>query len=145
MKQLKVSLPDDLRAQLDLAAMAAGNSVAEEIRRRLERSFAQDAVEEKTRELIDDVAALGDWLKRDKALPWYFNRASHETFAEAVQAYFEETRPPVKRDPPGASDLMWSDDPKTLGRAIARHYLRFKTELRKSEQELREIHKRGKP
>ena len=41
-KQLGGSLSPDLRARLEAASAAAGLSIAEEIRRRLERTFEQD-------------------------------------------------------------------------------------------------------
>jgi hypothetical protein len=40
--QYKVTLPPDLRAQIDSAAQKRGISTAEEIRRRLEQSFDVD-------------------------------------------------------------------------------------------------------
>ncbi|MGB6750704.1 MAG: hypothetical protein WBE51_22055 [Xanthobacteraceae bacterium] len=40
------------------------------------------------------------------------------------------------------SDLMWGDDdPVTLGRSIARAYLRRKVEMAKSLQEMVRLHK----
>jgi hypothetical protein len=42
MKQLKIALPDDLRAKLDEAAGNSGRSLAEEIRSRVERTFQQE-------------------------------------------------------------------------------------------------------
>lgn len=42
MRQLKISLTDDLRRQLAKVSAAAGHSLALEIRRRLERTLEQD-------------------------------------------------------------------------------------------------------
>ena len=41
MKQLKISLADDLRRHLEAVSAAAGHSLAEEIRRRLERNLSK--------------------------------------------------------------------------------------------------------
>jgi hypothetical protein len=148
MKQLKVSLPDELRARLDKAAAEAGHSVAEDIRQRLERTLADDAIkgaiDPKTRELTDDIVSLIDRIELDTGSSWHRKTKVHETLALAVQALLATLRPRPETGV-GASDLLFDFDPQTLSHAIVRQHLRFKEELRKSEQELREIHKREKP
>ena len=52
MKQLKISLTDDLRRHLEAVSAAAGHSRAEEIRRRLERTLVQDGSDSEMAELL---------------------------------------------------------------------------------------------
>jgi hypothetical protein len=42
MKQIAIAIPDDLRARIEAAATTQDHSIAEEIRRRLERTFEAD-------------------------------------------------------------------------------------------------------
>ena len=48
MRQLKISLTDDLFRQLAMVSTAVGHSLASEIRRRLERTFAQEGSDPRT-------------------------------------------------------------------------------------------------
>jgi len=143
MQQLKISLPDATRAALDAASARSGKSLADEIRTRLAWSFEQDAVDAPTRELLVDIAGLAEQLARDKRCSWYSHDKARQTFTEAVKDWLT---PPhrwrLEPETPGASDVMWgSDDPATLGRAIARQYGRFKAALEESTEELRKLHK----
>ena len=52
MRQLKISLTDDLRRQLAKVSAAAGHSLALEIRRRLQRTLEQDGSDPQTSELM---------------------------------------------------------------------------------------------
>jgi hypothetical protein len=147
MKQLKISLPDDLRSQLDAATESSGQSLAEEIRLRLERTFYLDAFDPQTRELAAAVMRMADQIQRDTGYSWHLRPEAHKALAAALQSRLTRIKPPLPEGV-GASDLLnaeFLDDPETLGRAIERHDARFEAELQKGEQELREIHKRGKP
>jgi hypothetical protein len=143
-KQMGVALPGDLRAKLDAAAAESGISLAEEIRRRLERSFTQDADEKtqdpKTRELANDVMWLADAItyqvrhEGDRPRAWHSNATTHVALAEALRTWLDIISPPVGLL--GHSDLpvglLGRSDPPTLGRATARHLQWLKTALQLS-------------
>jgi hypothetical protein len=146
MQQLKISLPDETRAALDAASAQSGKSLADEIRARLAWSFEQDAVDKPTRDLQADIAGLAEQLSRDKRFSWYAHDKARQTFIEAVKDWITNLKPTrrwplLKPETPGATALMWGDDdPATLGRAIARHYARFKAAIEASEEEMRRLH-----
>jgi predicted DNA-binding protein len=149
MQRLKIALPDELRARLDAASDQSGESVAEEIRRRVEASFAREAVDEPTRELADDIVALAEDISRHKRFSWHSHEKARETLIEAIKEWLTPppriprllTQPVVV----GATDLLWGgDDPATLGRSIARHRRHFKAEIEKSTEEMRKLHEEDK-
>jgi hypothetical protein len=151
MQQLKISLPDETRAALDAASAQSGKSLADEIRTRLAWSFEQDAVDKPTRDLLVDIGGLAEQLARDKGFRWHSHDKARQTFIEAVKDWIANLKPAPrltlrrKPKPPGVSDLMWGDDdPATLGRAIARHYGRFKAAIEKSTEEMHKLHKGDK-
>jgi hypothetical protein len=85
MKQLKVSLPDDLRDQLEKASGKAGHSLGEEVRGRLERSFAEDAaLDPITRELVAGIINLATAVQADLGAQWHTFPAVHKVFTAAV-------------------------------------------------------------
>src|SRR5262249_15593412 len=141
-KQMGVALPDDLRAKLDAAAVESGISLAEEIRRRLERSFTQDANEKaqdpKTRELADDVMRLAEAItyqakhEGDRSWVWHSNAATHAALAEALRTWMDiiSGRSDTPSDLPVG--LLGRSDPPTLGRATARHLQSLKAALQSS-------------
>jgi hypothetical protein len=143
MKQLKVSLPEELRAKLGTASAASGRSLADEIRTRVERTFEQDAIDAPTRDLAADVVWIADQIARDTGSAWHRKPKAREALVAALQTYLAITEPPPEGPIPGVSDLIdaFIDDPPTLGRAIARHRIRLKAEMKKSEQETRQLHK----
>jgi hypothetical protein len=142
-EQLKMVVPPALREALDAAAAKSGLSVAEEIRQRVWRTFRQDAVDSHAAEFASKVAWLAEQITRDKGFNWYDHIKAFEAFAEAVNAALERRKPPEHTGLSAATDLMWgNDDPKTLGRAVERHYERFAVEHAKTERELKEMMKK---
>jgi hypothetical protein len=140
--QTAVRLPREMHERLKQSP----DGVSEEIRRRLERSFELDAFDPRTRDLVEAVAWMADQIERDTMSSWHQRPKAHETLVEALQTYLAKLKPAPSGGTPGVSD-MWDsfiDDPPTLGRAIARHYVRFKEELQKSEAELNELHRKEK-
>jgi|SRR5262249_45249678 len=93
MKQLKVSLPDDLRARLDAASAKSGASVAEEIRNRVEASFAREAADQPTRDLVEGVAAMAAEIERETGAPWHAHAGSHEVLEWAIKMRLRELKP----------------------------------------------------
>jgi hypothetical protein len=127
MRQLKVSLPDDLRAKLDKASESSGKSLGDEIRTRLERTFHEDAVDGPTRNLIEAVKWISAEIGRQVQIPWYFSVKSKEALSTALQTWLEIINPLATAGPVDDTqrDLFGPDDPPTLGRAVARHYRRI--------------------
>src|SRR5262245_14258787 len=92
-RQMGVGLPDELRAQLEAAASAADQSLAEEIRQRVERSFAEDARDPVLRDLLDDVEQLVELVKFDVGEDWQSSAGAHAVFRSAVLALIDERKP----------------------------------------------------
>jgi plasmid stability protein len=140
-RQMGVGLPEDLRARLEVASAAAGHSVAEEIRRRVERTFIEDALDPPLRALIDDIVELAELVRLDVAGAWHTDPGAHAAFRSAVLALIGERSPDgvptfgAVRDLFGAG-ISKSDDPDTIGRALVRHHDRIKAEREKYRQEL---------
>src|SRR5690242_3794915 len=138
-KQMGVALPPDLRDRLQAAADAADHSVASEIRLRLAHSFQAEAGDTATAEFASKVAWLAEQIKRDKGFDWHTHIKAFEAFTEAVNAALERRKPPEHTGMTAASDLFWGDDdPKTLGRSVERHHVRWAAEVEKHERELRQ-------
>jgi hypothetical protein len=121
--------------------------LSEEIRRRLTQSLMDDAYDAQTRELAAAVMWMADQIKRDTMSAWHQRPKAHEALARAIQDHLTTLKPkPEPKDWVGVSDLLEASlDPQTLGHAIARHFVRFKEALQKSEKELRQLHKGEKP
>src|SRR5262249_22818410 len=95
MKQLKVALPDDLRARLEAASSKSGRSLADEIRVRVETSFAAD---QPTSVLLNDVATIAVETELEMGRPWYKDASAHFVFGETILNRLERSRPkgPIK-------------------------------------------------
>ena len=138
--QTAVRLPRDMLERLKQSP----DGVSEEIRRRLEQSFAQDAAKEaqdpKTRALADDVTWLADAItyqvkpEGDPLWAWHSNLATHAALAEAMRTWMDIIKPiPGLLSPdPSALGLLGPGDPATLGRATAWHLQRTKAALQSS-------------
>jgi hypothetical protein len=128
-KQLKISLPDTLRDQLDAAVAKSGNSLGEEIRQRLERTIEQDALDPITRELLTGIADLAAGVQADLGTPWHAYGEVLNVFAAAVARHLADYTPlppggvaglfrAMGFDEPAARQLK--EAPDVLGATIAR-------------------------
>jgi hypothetical protein len=94
MKQLKVALPDELRARLDAVSEKSGRSVAEEIRARVEESFKRAAVVDKpTRDFLEGLALIPAEIEREFGAAWDKHAGAHEYFTRVVLARLEVLKP----------------------------------------------------
>jgi hypothetical protein len=120
MKQMKVALPDDLRARLDAASKKSGRSVAEEIRARVEASFARDVVVDKpTRDFLEGLALLPAEIELETGAAWHKHPGSHEAFVQAILSRLIRYKPKGSTafgDRPHATVI--NDDPNQLGLLI---------------------------
>jgi hypothetical protein len=112
MKQLKISLPDDLRARLDAAAQKSGNSLAEEIRRRVEFTLEEDEAQHdpKMAALMNDIYRLVGETEVHAGAAWHLDPKVVETLRIVLDAYLSEL--------PSAGPSALDFDPPTLARAI---------------------------
>jgi hypothetical protein len=92
-RQMGVALPDDLKAQLEQTAREAGHSIAEEIRQRLEASFAvTSSVPPRTLELVRTIATLDAVLMRATGRKWHEHPAAFSVFEQAIALHFERLK-----------------------------------------------------
>jgi hypothetical protein len=129
-QQVPIGFGPEMRARLEAAAAAAGRSLAEEVRTRIERSFVNDDRDPALRTLLADLAEVAALVRADTGGAWDKNAASHAVFRAAVLALLAEHEPQgpamfgAVRDLLGARVLGEDDDPASVGRAIARFHLR---------------------
>ena len=84
MRQLKISLTDDLFRQLAMVSTAAGHSLALEIRRRLERTFAQEGSDPRTDELLTAIRSFAVLVKCETGHAWHAHAGANEAFRRAI-------------------------------------------------------------
>src|SRR5215469_12561708 len=104
MKQLKISLDDALRARLDEASAAANRSLGEEIRQRIEHSFAWEAVDPETRELLAAIIRFAHLLQGTAGSVWHADKAAHAALGEMISLWLKN-HPPKHRGPPWNSSI----------------------------------------
>jgi hypothetical protein len=122
-KQMGVALPDYLRGKLAAASAAANVSIAEEIRRRLEISFENDARDSYTQALVSAAIWIaGDIASQGAGAYWYATQKGRQAVAAGIRHFIETLQPEAG----SGEDLFGPDDPETLGRASARHYFKMK-------------------
>jgi hypothetical protein len=132
MRQLKISLPDSLRDQLNSSSAVAGHSLAEEIRQRLERSCAEGQVDAKTRALMEAVAEFARLVDFEVG-PWQGSVTAHQTIGELISLWLQRRQPPRTfgdaepfASPSGlglgAAGLFGTRDPKILAEKLYRLY-----------------------
>jgi hypothetical protein len=132
---MSVVLGGQLKAWLQEAAERSGQSIGEEIRRRLVHSF------ELEQSSMREVAAAALWIaervrvEADSETWWKF-RSAHDVFAAAMRTWLDSVRP---QDDHGIELDFHGDDVETLGRSIARSYQRHRAEEAKAEAEYRAL------
>jgi hypothetical protein len=134
-KQLPVALPAETRALLETAAVAGGHSLAIEIRRRIDRTLDEETFDQQTRELADSIMWMADEVSRQVGSPWHSTKKGRHAVAVAIQQFMQATAPLEGT----SEDLFGPDDPPTLGRTIARHFLQFLSQLPRTPDEMLRI------
>jgi hypothetical protein len=119
MKQLKISLPDELRAKLDEAAGISGNSVAEEIRSRVEQTFQTQRADDETQALIEALQWLARHVYLDTGAQWHQHRLARMALLDAIREYMLAHQ---------QNDLVEisadaQENAGVIGRAFARAYI----------------------
>jgi len=86
-----VRLPEDLRRRITLAGR--GSALADEIKRRLEASFAFDEMDPPTRELLSATLQMAELVHGDVDVPWYTNAYLRAVLGEAIAAWLADKVP----------------------------------------------------
>jgi len=113
-------MPEELRDRLAKAAADNGHGIGEEMRRRLEASFAGSvptAADPKSAELLRLIADVLRWINERCAL-WHESAYAHATLKAAFAALLEPYRPEGEAVPPKA-DGLFSSPPEQEGWVIA--------------------------
>jgi hypothetical protein len=92
MQQLKISLPDDIRVQLDAASAKAGHGLGEEIRRRLQASFDAETLDPPIRALMTRISEFATWVSIGTGHEWHAHAAAMRTLAKAITAHLARLR-----------------------------------------------------
>jgi hypothetical protein len=132
MKQLKASMPDELAERLEAASAKSGRSLSAEICARVEASFAQEAVDKPTRDVVEAVAAMAVETELEMGSAWHKDASAHFVFGEAILNRLERFRPkgplamPADADRPHATvtPAGTKKDAKSLLEQLAR-YIEF--------------------
>ena len=123
--QLKITLEDDQRSQLDRATEQSGKSLSEEIRDRLSLSFLLEMRGRDTADLLIALLRIADVVEDEIGFDWSESERARATFVSAVvdqiMSYEFRTNPnPVPR----RAGARPENSPKSLGGFIARGYRR---------------------
>jgi hypothetical protein len=113
-----------------------GLGVSTAIRQRLDRTFDEETFDQESRDLADSVLWISDELSRQIGVPWHATRKGRQALAAAIEKLLSEG--PVETNA-AAEDVFGSDDPPTLGRAIARQFLRLKGTMANNVDGMRRI------
>jgi len=119
MQRLKIALPDELRAQLDAASAKSGRSVAEEIRSRVEATFALETVDKSTRDFIAGIARMPAEIELETGAAWHKHAGAYVVFREAILRRLARLKPEGsiafgKRP----QQAIPGDDPEGIGLSI---------------------------
>jgi hypothetical protein len=128
MKRLKVSLPGELRARLDAASAESGRSLADEIRMRVEASFAREAVDKPTRDFLDGLALMPAEIERETGAAWHSHAGAFAVFRQAILSRLARLKAQLKLE--GGSIAFGKrphqvvpgpGDPHEIGLSIEQH------------------------
>jgi hypothetical protein len=93
-QQYKITLGDDLRAQLDRASGRSGRPVSEEIRARLEQSLEDEVFDKPSRDFAAAVLDAAREIEMDIGKAWHKHAGAHRTFRRALLRVLSKWRPP---------------------------------------------------
>jgi hypothetical protein len=118
MPQLKITLPDDIRADLDRAATKSGKSLSQEIQGRLARSFEQDTIDKPTQDLLAAIITFDGLIQTQSGQTWHERAGANVALSAAIRARLARLRPPgLAVLPPleGRTQFVATDDPAEMG------------------------------
>jgi hypothetical protein len=125
MKQMNIALPDDLRERLRAAGEKSGQSIAEEIRSRVEASFARDIVTDKaTLDFMEGIGLLMAEIELETGASWHKHAGTWDALRTAIVERLQRYRPKGPRTfgnrPHRTIPPMPGDDPVLIGELIER-------------------------
>ena len=148
MRQLKISLTDDLFRHLEMVSTAAGHSLASEIRRRLERTFAQEGSDPQTDELLTAIQSFAVLVKCETGHAWHTHAGANEAFRRAIDLRLTRRKPSGSAAfnpgslPSRRSITANTHDPVMMGHLIEVFDLRFVTSRCEGSEENRDTNRR---
>jgi hypothetical protein len=93
MQQLKVSLPDEMRARLDAAASAAGHTLGEEIRLCIQRAYSWEQFDAPTQVLMHLIGRLAAVTEVQTGRTWWHDPAAYYVFRSAAAILLGRRKP----------------------------------------------------
>jgi hypothetical protein len=94
MRQINVSLPDDMRTRLEEAARAAGHTLGTEVRNRLARSLSEAGqLDPATQVLMLLVARLATLIQPQTGHQWFESPGAHRVLEQAIASLLARWRP----------------------------------------------------
>jgi hypothetical protein len=120
MKQLNVSLDDDLREHVERAAKANGRSLGEEIRNRLAFAQAYDEKRASTPDLyklLGKIEQIAPMISHRRRAEWHADANTNKIFATAVQNLIRDLNPPC------AGEALTQEQIEREGKLVAEAYL----------------------
>jgi hypothetical protein len=107
-------------ASVEWLRICAGG-ITDGIKEAIDRLQFDNQFDKETLKLASSIKILAKEIQRQTGVDWHRAPAAHEAFSEAVKTWLEIHKPEVgsQADQPEPG-ISGPDDPKTLGRAIAR-------------------------
>jgi len=93
MRQVNVSLPDNLRAELDAASAAAGHTLGTEIRNRLQGSISFERLGVENEGFMQLIGLLGFLTRKQTGHMWHKHAAAHFVFRRAIEMLLGRMKP----------------------------------------------------
>jgi hypothetical protein len=119
MKQFKVAMSDDLRGRLEAVSAKSGRSIADEIRVRVEATFALETVDKPTRDFLEGLALMPAEIEHETGAAWHKHAGAYVVFREAILRRLARLKPEgtiaFGRRPHQA---IPGDDPEGIGLSI---------------------------
>jgi hypothetical protein len=119
-----VALPNELRGLLEGACAGTDRSIADEIRRRLYRTFQDDAISRPLRIFMAEVGLLGVLTRTQTGHDWRTHPAANAVMRHAFNARLARTKQAGPETfapgelPSTRIVAAGSDDPQTMGVAL---------------------------
>jgi hypothetical protein len=151
MPQLKITLPDFIRADLDRASAKSGKSLSQEIQGRLARTFEQDTVDKPTQDLLAAIIRFDSVIQVQSGHAWHEHAGANVALSAAIRARLARLRPPGAMVLPpveGRTQFVATDDPTEMGVGLEALQTQMAAiddpdlieAMEKSHQELKQIH-----
>jgi hypothetical protein len=101
--------------------------VSEELRDRVERTLADEGIDERTRLLRDAVVYLADHLSKEMGAAWHSSPKVHQELVAGIARHLERQRPaaePAGQPEPQTSEIFDLEEPPgTIGRLRERDFV----------------------